>query len=158
MSAKNLWALDKGGNKVATHAATGQHWVCKVGDVQSQRFRVAIADVNAGYTLLAAIAGFKYRLVDAFIIAVGGAAAAVTTVDILATQSSSSAKLVAFGQAQLTQSTLLRAGASGATILADWASFVANDANTAVTIGKTGSSVTTATHFDVVLNYAIDEA
>ena len=157
MSAKSLWALDKGSNKVATHHGTGQHLVHKVGDVHTQRFSVAIADINAGLTLLAALAGFKYRLVDAFAIAIGGAVEAVTTVDILGTQSSG-VKLVAFGQAQLTQSAVLRAGASGGTVLADGASFVGCDANTAITIGKTGSSVTTATHVDVQLTYAIDEA
>lgn len=120
------------------------------------RQRVTIAEVNAGLTLLPAIAGSKYRLHDAAAIAVGGAAGAVTTVDILATQSASSVKLVAFGQAALTQNTLLRAGASGGTILAAGASFVANDANTAITIGKTGSDVTTATHIDVLLTYAVE--
>lgn len=123
-----------------------------------QRTRVTLAQVNAGATLLAAVAGFKYRLLEAAIIAIGGAAAAGTTVDILGTQSASGVKLAAFAQASLTQSALLRAGASGATILADGASFVANDVNTAITVGKTGSAFTTATHFDVFLRYQLDEA
>lgn len=127
--------------------------------VYSRRFHVAIADVNAGLTLLAALGtAYKYRLIDCYVISVGGAAAAVTTVDILGTQAASGVKLVAFAQASLTQSALLRAGASGAAILADGASFAANDANTPITIGKTGSSVTTATFIDVVLTYAIDLA
>lgn len=130
-----------------------------VSGVFSQRFRVTIANINAGYTLLAALgAAYKYRLIDAYAIAIGGAAGAVTTVDLLATQSAGSVKLVAFAQASLTQSALLRAGASGAAVLADGASYVACDANTAITIGKTGSSVTTATHVDVVITYAIDLA
>lgn len=123
-----------------------------------KRQRFTLAEVNAGATLIAAYAGRKARLIDASIIAVGGAAAAGTTVDILATQSASGVKLVAFAQASLTQSALLRAGASGAAILADGASFVGNDANTAITVGKTGSSFTTATHFDVSITYALDEA
>lgn len=121
------------------------------------RKRFTIAEVNAGATLLPARDGFKYRLLDAAAISVGGATAAVTTVDLLATLTTSR-KLVAFAQASLTQSTLLRAGASGAAILADGASFTANDENTALTVGKTGSDITTATHIDFLVSYAIDPA
>jgi hypothetical protein len=124
---------------------------------QNLRARVAIADVNAGYTLVPAIAGYKHRMIDCHITAIGGAAGAVTTVDILGTQSSA-AKLVAFAQANLTQNTMIRANGTGGTILAAGASFTLNDANTAITIGKTGSAVTTATHFDVVLLYATEAA
>lgn len=123
----------------------------------TKRFRVAIADINAGLTLLAAVPGIAYRLVDAFAIAVGGAVATVTTVDLLGTQTAS-VKLVAFAQAGLTQSTLLRAGAASGAILANGASFVACDVNTAITVGKTGSDVATATHVDFVLTYAAEKA
>lgn len=157
MTAKSTWAVDKSENKVATHAGPTSHFVTKTGDVHVQRFRTTIANINAGATLLAAVAGFQYRLVDAFAIAIGGAAGTVTTVDILGTQTSS-VKLVAFAQASLTQSTVLRAGASGADVLANGASFVACDANTAITIGKTGSAIDTATHVDVILTYSVDEA
>jgi len=122
------------------------------------RLRATIAQVNAGIEVLPAIEGYAYRLVDAAAIAVGGAAGAVTTVDLLATASAASRKLVAFGQAQLTQSTLLRAGATGGTVLADGASFTVNDANTAVTLGKTGDDVTTATHIDLLVSYVVEEA
>lgn len=125
--------------------------------VRSLRTRVTTANVNAGATLLAAIAGYKYRLVDAMAIAIGGAAGAVTTVDILATRSSG-IKLVAFAQAALTQSTVLRAGDTNSAVLADGASFTACDANTAITIGKTGSTMTTATHIDIILTYTIEAA
>lgn len=120
------------------------------------RTRFTIAQVNAGATLLAAIPGAQIRMVGARIISVGGAAAAVTTVDILATQATSSVKLVAFAQASLTQSALLSAGGTGAAILADGASFVANDVNTAITINITGSAVTTATNFDVLFTYTVE--
>lgn len=123
--------------------------------VLNLRQRFTIAEVNAGATILAAVAGLKYRLLSASAIAVGGAAGAVTTVDILATQSASSVKLVAFAQASLTQNTQLTSGGSGAAILAGGLSYVQNDVNTAVTIGKTGSSVTTATHIDVLLTYEL---
>lgn len=124
--------------------------------VRNVRTRVTIAQVNAGLTLVPAIAGQKLRMVDAKITAVGGAAAAVTTVDILGTQATAAAKLVAYAQASLTQSAVLKDGGSGAAVLADGASYAACDTNTAITIGKTGSNVTTATHFDVVLSYVIE--
>jgi len=53
--------------------------------VQGTRTRVTIAQVNAGATLVAGVAGMTLRLIDAFIISIGGAAAAVTTVDIAST-------------------------------------------------------------------------
>lgn len=124
--------------------------------VMQIRKRFTVAQINAGATLLPAISGRQYRMIDASMIAVGGAAATATSVDILATQSASSVKLLASAVAGLTQNTLLRAGATNAAIMAAGASFVANDANTAVTVGKTDSDVATATHVDVSFTYAID--
>lgn len=126
--------------------------------LQTIRRRCTVAEVNAGVTLLAAITGFKYRMVRATAISVGGAAGAVTTVDILATQGAAGVKLVAFAQASLTQSALLTNGDAGSAILADGASFVANDAATAITVGKTGASVTTATHIDIEFSYVLEAA
>jgi hypothetical protein len=120
------------------------------------RKRFTIAQVNAGATILAALPGYAYRVHDVALIAIGGAVGAATTIDVLGTQSTSSVKLLAAAIANLTQSALLRAGATGATILADGASFVANDANAAITINKTGASATTATHVDVILTYSVE--
>lgn len=147
---------------IALEAATADNDVIEVlvsgdtGGVHHVRSRFTIAEVNAGATILPAIPGRAYRVCDMALISVGGAAGAVTTVDILGTQSTSSVKLLAGAQANLTQSTLIRAGGTGGTILADGASFVANDAGTAITIGKTGSNVTTATHIDVLLSFVVE--
>lgn len=130
--------------------------VSLAGGIHTIRKRFTIAQVNAGATLLPALPGIEYRMVDAFAIAVGGAVGATTTVDILATLSAASRKLVAFAQASLLQSALLRAGGTGAAILADGASFTANDAGTAITVGKTGADITTATHIDVSFTYALE--
>lgn len=121
------------------------------------RTRFTIAQVNAGVTLLAALAGYKYKMVDGAMIAVGGAAAAHDTIDILGTVSTAR-KLVAFAVAQTAENTLLKPGVTGAAILAAGASYTANDANTAITVGKTGSSITTATHIDVLFSYVIEAA
>ncbi|HXO84387.1 MAG TPA: hypothetical protein VN803_02570, partial [Gemmatimonadales bacterium] len=126
--------------------------------LQHIRKRCTVAEINAGVELLAAPgAGFAYRIVDASMIAIGGAASGATTVDILATLATASRKLVAAAIAGLTQSAVLRAGAANATVLADGASFTVNDANTAITVAKTGSALATATHVDVSVSYVIDE-
>lgn len=122
----------------------------------NQRIRTAIAAVNSGATLLPAVAGYKYRLIDASVIAVGGAVATCTAVTINGTQATSSAALLSIAVAALTQSTVVKPNTANATVLADGASFVKNDATTAITIGKTGGSCATATHVDVILTYAIE--
>ena len=124
--------------------------------VRTIRTRFTVAEINAGATLLPAIPGRKYRMVDASMIAIGGAAATATTVDILATQSASSVKLVANAVAGLTQNTRLIAGTTNSAILAGGVSFVANDDNTAITVGKTGSNVATATHIDVIFSFEVE--
>lgn len=126
-----------------------------VTNVLNVRKRFTIAEVNAGATLVAAVTGKSIRMVNCKAIAVGGAAAAVTTVDVLGT-ATTGRKLVAFAQANLTQNTVLTAGGTGAAVLAAGASYTANDAGTGVTVGKTGSAVTTATHIDVIFDYVLE--
>jgi hypothetical protein len=90
------------------------------------------------------------------LIAIGGNAATATGVLVRGTQSASVVKLMDAKVAGLTQSTLLRIGtATNGLILADGASFVANDVNTAITIIKDGSDLATATHIDVLLQYRV---
>jgi hypothetical protein len=124
------------------------------GAIMNVRRRFTIAEVNAGATLVPAVAGRTIRMVACKAIAVGGAAGAVTTVDVLGTLSTAR-KLVAYAQANLTQSAVLADGGTGAAVLADGASYTANDAGTAITVGKTGSNVTTATHIDVIFDYVL---
>jgi hypothetical protein len=126
------------------------------GSAKVLRTRVTTAQVNAGHTLLSAVAGYKYRLQDMAMIAIGGNAATADGVLIRGTQSASVVKLMDGKVAGLTQNTLLRAGtATNGLILAGGASFVANDANTAITIIKDGSDLATATHIDVLLTYEV---
>lgn len=136
--------------------AASPYWFSLQTDtVRHLRTRNTVAEVNAGATLLPAISGFQYRIVDMALIAIGGAAATATSVDIRATQSTSVVNILAAAVAGLTQNTLLRAGAANAAILAGGVSFVANDANTAVTINRTGSNVATATHIDSLISYVL---
>ena len=128
------------------------------GQVRNVRTRFTTAQINAGATLVPAVAGYKVRMVDVIGIAIGGNAATVTTVDVLGTQATSSVKLAAFAQASMTRSTALRPGVSGTTVLADGASFAACDAGTGITVGKTGSDLATATHVDISFSYVLERA
>lgn len=144
--------INSGTASLQTLTVTGS--VVAAGVVMNVRQRFTVAEINAGATLVAAVAGKSIRMVSCKAIAVGGAAGAVTTVDVLGTLSTGR-KLVAFAQANLTQSTVLTDGGTGGAVLADGASYTANDAGTAITVGKTGSNVTTATHIDVIFDYVL---
>lgn len=155
-SGGDLIFTDNSGTEIARFSGSAGKFVLAAGNLLSIRRRCTIAEVNAGVTLLAALTGYKYRMVACKAIAVGGAVGAVTTVDILATQATSSVKLAAFAQASLTQSAVLTAGGTGAAVLADGASFAQNDAASAITVGKTGATITTATAIDVIFDYTIE--
>lgn len=129
----------------------------RTGMAVTVRKRFTIAQVNAGAEIVPAVSGQAHRLVDVTAVAYGGAVGATTTVDVLGTQAAASVKLAAFAQASLAQSTALRPGVAGTAILADGASYAPCDGNTAITISKTGSDLTTATGVDVVLTYATEK-
>lgn len=120
------------------------------------RKRVTLAQLNAGFTIVPAQVGFGLRLIDARVIAIGGAVAGATTVDIKGTVAASVVKLVAIAVAALTQSAINRPGNANNTVLADGGSFVTLDKNTPIIIGVTGSAATTATAVDVLLDFAAD--
>lgn len=114
-----------------------------------------IAQINAGATLLPAVVGYAPQIVRLAMISVGGAAAAATTVDVYGVQATVTVKLLAVAVAALTQSALVNAGGTNATILADAASFAVNDSGSALTVGKTGSSLTTSVSILVICEYIL---
>lgn len=124
------------------------------------RVRATTAEVNAGLALLPALVGYKYRIVDLMMIAIGGAAATATSVDIVTTQSASAARPFVVAVAALTQSAVVKPDTANVTVLADGASFIANDANSGVYVAKqsAGSNLATATHIDVNLSYVVEVA
>lgn len=127
------------------------------GSAKVLRARVTLAQINAGHTLLPAVPGYKYRMQDMALVAVGANAGGITGVLVRGTQSASAVSLMDGKVAGLTRSTLLRAGtATNGVILADGASFAANDVNTAITVIKDGSDLTGATHIDVLLTYTVE--
>jgi len=126
--------------------------------VRNLRVRATTAEVNAGLLLLAQLAGYKYRLVDMTMIAIGGNAATATSVDIVTTQGGSAARPYVVAVAALTRSAVVKPNSANVTVLADGASHVANDENTGVYISKqaAGSNLATATHIDINLSYTIE--
>ena len=130
------------------------------GLVLNKRVRATTAEVNAGLLILPQLAGYKYRIVDLSMIAIGGAAQTATSVDIVTTQSGSAARPFVVAVAALTQSAVVKPNSANVTVLADGASFVANDENTAVYVSKqaAGSNLATATHVDVILTYTVEAA
>jgi len=120
--------------------------------VYNQYHRVTRAEVNAGHVLVAVPADKQFRLIDVKVIAYGGAATGLTTLDIL----DGATKLVTFAQENLTQNAVLGVQSTGATVLDDGASFTARAAGNDISIGKTGNALATATGIDVNLTYALE--
>ena len=129
------------------------------------RTRVTLAQLNAGFTLLPALPGFIYAMIDCTMIAIGGNATTGTSVNVIGTRGGSPVQLFVAAIAGLTQSTNLRAGSPFATagtasivLLADGASFTPLDVNTPVTVITVGSAMTVMTNIDVTLEFTITPA
>ncbi len=121
--------------------------------ILSKRVRVTAAQVNAGRTILAAVAGKKYRMVDCILIGIGGTAAGATGVQLKC----DTVVLIDAKVAAIDQSIVARPGDTNVNVLADGASFVVQAANKAITLIKDGSNLTGATHVDVLLQYVIEK-
>lgn len=128
------------------------------GESRTLRFRATTAQVNAGQVLLPALSGLAIRLLDAVLIAIGGAATTNTSVDLLGTRAGAAVRPLVVAVAALTQSTIVRAGASNAVVLADGASFTPLDVNTSLSITKQsgGSAMTVATAIDAFLTFVYE--
>lgn len=131
--------------------------IAGIGGDQSLRTRVTLAQLNLGITLLPAIPGWKYRMLSMAMIAIGGNAAAATSVNIVGTQAAGAVQLMVAAIAGLTRSTYLEAGFAGGVILADGASFAQNDANTPITLANVGAAMTTLTNIDIIMSYQIEQ-
>jgi len=127
--------------------------------VLNHRHRVTVSEINAGHTILAAVVDQKYRMIDFTMIAYGGSAATATAVTILATQSASSVALATVAVGGLARSAIAKPDtATHSVVLADGASFVANDEETAITVGKTGGTLATCTGVDFIITYVLETA
>jgi len=162
------------GNFVLTHStgtltlttgalALGAHAVTLNADqvVISQRHRVTTTEMNNGHTLLAAVVGLKYRLIDISVITIGGNAAATanaTGIAVYGTQTNPVALYSAI-LAALLQHAVCKVNTANTSVLNSGASFTACDANAAITcraVSAGNYDLITATHFDVILTYALE--
>jgi hypothetical protein len=123
--------------------------------VQNVRVRAVIATVNTGFTLVAAQPGKSIRMISCNAIAYGAAVTTLDSVDVSG-DDGSAAILVSFLQASLTQSAVLKDGGTGATVLADGASYVANTAGVAITAKTVGTAGAGATGIDFIMSYVIE--
>lgn len=127
-----------------------------VGDtlIRSLRVRHTVAELNSGQVLLPALPGFKYRLIDYKVISVGGAMGTATSLEIEGDQSGA-VDLVSIAAAALTENATNTDPLANNTVLAAGATYVANDANTAISLSSTGTA-DTMTHVDILLTYTVE--
>lgn len=115
---------------------------------------VSLAELNAGKTLLAAVAGKTITVLDWAIIARGGAATAATAVTLSDT-AGSPVLIATVAIAGLTEDAVVKPNTL--THVTDGAAGIGRGltADKGITIEQTGSDMTTATSFDVVIIYAV---
>jgi len=126
---------------------------------QNKRVRVTLAQVNAGYELLPALPGYTYRLINWTLTAIGASAATATSVDLIGTQGAVAVRPVVTAVSALARSAVIGRGHANSVVLADGASQMALDVNTALTICTQSASqgnLATCTHIDVNLEYAVE--
>lgn len=116
--------------------------------VQTVCVRLTTAQINAGYTLITPTATGKWKVLNCMMRAIGGAAAANTSIDI--TEQTSGAIVFSATQAILTQNTILRPGDTNVTATNLGVESVAGKT---LLIANVGTAMTTATHIDVILTY-----
>ena len=124
------------------------------------RLRVTTSDMNAGKEVLPALSGKRYRIIDCHVIAVGGdmEASVATGIAICGTQTTPQKLFEVLLEAGV-QSAICRPGDANTNILADGASFVQNDANTAITVRTVTAGnydLITCTHIDINITYALE--
>jgi len=120
------------------------------------RFTAADLVVAPGTTLLPAFPNASYRLVDLMAIANGGAAGGLTNIIVSGTVGAVKTTLATLLPANLTQSALLRLGATGAAPAANGVTLQPMDPSTSIMIERTGTALTGATSIDVIATYALE--
>ncbi len=114
-----------------------------------------LAEVNAGKTLIAGVAGFKITVVNIHAKS-NGTFAALTAITV--SESDGSPLIVTYAQAQLADAARFNAWntVSGQTVGAGFGVELA--AGNGVTVQKTGSTATTATSIDFIILYMLTPA
>jgi len=120
----------------------------------THRERIPVASIDTtGYTLLNGISGYKYRISDLALIAIGGAAGGATDVRVSGTQSGAQVDVGTAAVAGLTQGTYLDFGNAGLVMPAAGAALAEMDPNTPIVVRRTGAAISGATSIDVVIDY-----
>lgn len=122
------------------------------------RFSAAELTTTPGAIFLPAQSRGKYRLVEAVMIANGGAAGGATSINLVGVQNGARVALMTALVAGLTQSTMLHMGDANAAVLANGGSTNLNDSNTAIFVERVGAALTGATSIDVIATYALEMA
>ncbi len=149
------------GNKTLSGATTFGSTVTGPGAgtvVYRKRVTPTVAQVHAGYTVLPAVTGLKYRLVDYSVVAVGGDVETQTHFYIKGTQGASAVNLVDIAAGALTRAYLNKPWMPNNTLLvssSDLVAFNVCDANTAITLAD-DAQATTATSFIVEVSYVVE--
>jgi hypothetical protein len=115
---------------------------------------VTVAEANAagGETLIAGVAGKQITVHDFEVITIGGAAGAVTSVD-LESDNETPVVVAALAAAALTENAIVKPNSANVTLGAGY--HVALGAGDGLRIIKNGSDITTATSFKVYVVYTI---
>ena len=133
-------------------------------NLQNKRLRSTTAQVNAaaGSELLPALAGYAYRFIDFAAIAIGGAAATATSIDIIGTRGGVAVRLAVIAVAARSENTRVGLGHANCVILAAGASFTPLDANTSVVVATqaypSAGNLATAVSIDVIATYVMESA
>ena len=153
-----VWTLTTGALALGSHVATLN------GDavVACQRHRVTLAEMNNGHTILAAVSGLKYRLIDVKVIAVGGAmaaTAAATGIAIYGTKATTVTALYTVLLAAGAENAVCQINTANTSVPAAGAFWTANDAATAITcktVTAGAFDLITVQNIDVILTYCLE--
>lgn len=123
---------------------------------------VTVAEMNAGHTIVPAVAGMKYRLNNVRVTPVGGnaaATAAATGIGVYNEAAGAGAKLAGFLLADLLQNKPVDVMSANTALLAGGASFAPNTANKAISVKATSAGafdLITVVSFHIVLTYTLE--
>lgn len=115
--------------------------------------QLTTAEVNAGTVVLPGVAHRAITVVDAYLRAIGGAAASNTSVDIV--DSTTGTVAIAFARAGLAQNAVLRMGATNTTNTGVLTTLATGEG---LKIKNTGTAMATATAMDYCIFYVVDAA
>jgi len=146
--------LNLGGTADIT--GTLQRHGASVGDAltYTKAIRITLAELNAGYELVAAVTGKSIRVVNYYLRIIGGAATAATDVRIQDDEGTP-VVVVTAAVAALTEDIEISGQNTVANVTkgAGWMALLT--AGQALDIVKTGATMTTLSHVDVIVQYQI---